>query len=124
MNIEKLEFGTMLDQTQKGNFEASATSWSGRPDPDQNAYDQNVTAGPQNYSKYSNPQVDKLLQDARKELDLGKRKVIYDQAVTIINEELPYIYLYHENNVFGISNQVKGFELVSDGLIRTVKLSK
>ena len=124
MNIEKLEFGTMLDQTQKGNFEASATSWSGRPDPDQNIYDQNVTGGAQNYSKYSNPQVDKLLQDARKELDSGKRKVIYDQAMTIINEELPYIYMYHENNVFGISNQVKGFELVSDGLIRTVKLSK
>jgi len=124
MNIEKLEFGTMLDQTQKGNFEASATSWSGRPDPDQNVYDQNVTAGPQNYSKYSNPQVDKLLQDARKELDSGKRKVIYDQAMAIINEELPYIYLYHENNVFGISNKVKGFELISDGLIRTVKLSK
>lgn len=124
MNIEKLEFGTMLDQTQKGNFEASGTSWSGRPDPDQNIYDQNVTNGPQNYSKYSNPQIDKLLADARVELDPTKRKAIYDQAEKILNEELPYIYMYHENNVFGISNHVKGFDYVSDGLIRTAKMWK
>ncbi|MHB1654645.1 MAG: ABC transporter substrate-binding protein [Desulfitobacteriaceae bacterium] len=124
MTIEKLEFGTMLDQTTKGNFEASALGWSGRLDPDQNIYDAFVTGAPRNYSAYSNPKVDKLLKDARKELDNGKRKALYDQAMTILNDELPYIYFYHENNVFGFSKHVQGFEAVPDGMIRPVKMWK
>ncbi|WP_039944227.1 ABC transporter substrate-binding protein [Thermicanus aegyptius] len=124
VNLEKVEFGTLLDQTQKGNYEAAAIGWSGRPDPDQNIYDFYVTGGPQNYSFYSNAEVDRLLDEARAELDEAKRKTIYDQAMKIINEEVPYIYLYHDHNVFGISKSVDGFQYVPDGLIRTVGISK
>ncbi|TGE38690.1 peptide ABC transporter substrate-binding protein [Desulfosporosinus fructosivorans] len=124
MNIEKLEFGTLLDQSIKGNFEASAVSWSGRPDPDQNIYDDVITNGSMNYGRYSNPQIDGLMKDARIEQDPAKRKVIYDQAMTILNEELPYIFFYHENNVFGLSKHIQGFVPISDGLIRTVSIFK
>lgn len=124
MNIEKLEFGTLLDQTTKGNFETSALGWSGRPDPDQNIYDDVITKGSMNYGGYSNPQIDQLMKAARTEQDPVKRKTIYDQAMTILSVDLPYIYFYHENNVFGLSNHVKGFVPISDGLIRTVSMYK
>lgn len=124
LSIEKLEFGTLLDQTTKGNFQASALGWSGRPDPDQNLYDDVITKGPMNYGGYSNPKVDELMKAARKEQDPAKRKVIYDQVMTILNVELPYIYFYHENNVFGLTKHVQGFVPISDGLIRTVAMYK
>src|SRR5207244_5947384 len=61
MQIEKVEFGTLLDQLQKGNYQAAALGWSGRPDPDQNIYDFFVTGGAQNDSGLSNPKEDELL---------------------------------------------------------------
>ena len=39
--------------------------WSGRIDPDGNSYIFLHTKAPQNYSAYSNPEVDKALDDAR-----------------------------------------------------------
>lgn len=124
VNLEKVEFGTLLEQGKTGNYEALQLGWSGRPDPDQNMYDFYVTKGAQNYSQYSNPQVDKLLQDARIGADDQARKASYDQAMKILLDEVPYIYFYHDHNVFGISKAVHGFKYVSDGLIRTVNLSK
>ena len=124
MTIEKIEFGAMLDQASKGNFEAVALGWSGRPDPDQNIYDDVVTKASLNYGGYSNPQVDKLMKDARIELDPVKRTAIYTDAMKIVNDELPYIYFYFENNVLGLTKKVQGFNYVSDGLIRTATISK
>ncbi|MBL0385272.1 ABC transporter substrate-binding protein [Tumebacillus sp. ITR2] len=124
VNLEKVEFGTLLDQSKNGNFEAVQLGWSGRPDPDQNLYDWDVSNGAQNYSRYSNSQVDSLLNDARLEGDSTKRKDLYEKAMKILNDENPYVYLYHSNNVFGLSKSVQGFTYVPDGLIRTVNLSK
>jgi peptide/nickel transport system substrate-binding protein len=124
VNLEKVEFGALIEQTKSGNYEASAIGWSGRTDPDLNIYDFTVTGGSGNYSGYSNPTVDKLLNDARGESDESKRKALYDEAMKTLNDEVPYVYLYHDHNVFGISKSVQGFEYVPDGLIRTAKLSK
>jgi peptide/nickel transport system substrate-binding protein len=124
MNIEMIEFGTLLDQAIKGDFQAAALGWSGRPDPDQNIYDDVFTGASLNYSRYSNPEVDKLVSDARRELDPEKRKAIYDEVMDILTDELPYIFTYHENNVICHSNNVHGFSYVSDGLIRTVGMWK
>ena len=124
VNLEKVEFGALLEQTKTGNYEAAQLGWSGRPDPDLNIYDFNVTGAPQNYSAYSNPAIDKVLAEARGENDQNKRKALYDEAMKILNDEVPYIYFYHDNNVFGLSKGVQGFKYVPDGLIRTVGLSK
>ncbi len=124
VNLEKLEFGTLIDRSQKGIFEASQLGWSGRPDPDQNVYDFFVTDGAQNDGKFSSKEVDQLFMDARAESDEAQRKAMYDKAFMIINEEVPYVYFYHSHNIFGISKSVKGFTYVPDGMIRTVNLSR
>ncbi|ASS74141.1 peptide ABC transporter substrate-binding protein [Tumebacillus algifaecis] len=124
VNLEKVEFGTMLEQAKTANYEAVAIGWSGRPDPDLNIYDFAVTGSSNNYPRYSNKEVDRILGEARVEGDQAKRKAKYDEAMRILNDEVPYIYFYHDHNVFGLSNSVEGFTYVPDGLIRTVKLSK
>ncbi len=124
MQIEKVEFGTLLDQLEQGNFEAGAVGWSGRPDPDQNIYDVFATGAPRNDSRYSNPQVDELLNQARRESDEAKRKALYDEVMQIAHEEVPYVFLYQPNNVFGMRANVTGFTYVPDGIIRTAQLNK
>lgn len=124
MKIEKVEFGTMLEQMENGNFQAGQLGWSGRPDPDQNIYNFFITGGSNNDANYSNPKVDELLKQARQETDEAKRKALYDQVMQILHEDVPYVYIYHSNNVFGLNANVTGFTYIPDGIIRTANLNK
>jgi peptide/nickel transport system substrate-binding protein len=98
--------------------------WSGRPDPDQNIYDFFVTGSKNNYEAYSNPKVDSLLAKARKDLNSKTRKKIYDQVMTILHKDVPYVFTYHANNIFAYSNKLKGFQYVPDGIIRAYNITK
>ncbi|MBV9562529.1 MAG: ABC transporter substrate-binding protein, partial [Bradyrhizobium sp.] len=59
------ELATALKQAEAGEYQAFLLDWSGRIDPDGNSYIFHRTKAPQNYSAYSNPEVDKALDDAR-----------------------------------------------------------
>ncbi|HEY8393939.1 MAG TPA: ABC transporter substrate-binding protein [Thermaerobacter sp.] len=124
MEIQQVEFGSLLDDTDNGNYEAAALGWSGRPDPDGNIYPWLYTGGSQNDSRYSNPDVDRLLDRARQVLDMNQRVELYRQALEIVHRDAPYIYLYYPKNVRAYSAAVKGFVLYPDGIIRTEQLSK
>jgi peptide/nickel transport system substrate-binding protein len=124
MQIEKVEFGTLLDQMDKHNFQAGALGWSGRPDPDQNIFDFFITDGKNNNAGYSNPQVDDLLKAARSESDEAKRKADYDKVMDILHDEVPYVFLYHPNNAFGMKSSLTGFTYVPDGIIRVASMQK
>ncbi|MCR8632879.1 ABC transporter substrate-binding protein [Paenibacillus radicis (ex Xue et al. 2023)] len=124
VKLEKIEFGQLLEKLDKHNFEAVQNGWSGRPDPDQNIYRFVSTGQVNNYSVYSNKKVDELLNAARTESAIAKRKALYDDTMRILNDEIPEIFLYHEANLMGFSKEVKGFTYVPDGLIRTATLSK
>jgi peptide/nickel transport system substrate-binding protein len=126
VKLERLEFGTLLEQSHNHDFQALFLGWSGRIDPDLNIYGFMVTDGDFNDSDYSNPEVDKLLEEARTTLDEGKRKELYDQIMEILHEDVPYVYLYHNNSTtdFAFQGNVTGFEAYPDGILRTAKLGK
>jgi peptide/nickel transport system substrate-binding protein len=118
MKIEQLEFGKLLQDLTSHAFVALRIGWSGRPDPDQNVYNQVRTNGSGNYVRYSNPKVDELLDAARAEASQDRRKTLYAQVTRLLAEDAPYIWLHHDAEVKVWSQQVKGFEHLSDGMIR------
>lgn len=124
MNIQPEDFGTLLSDGGKHNFQAMDLGWSGRPDPDQNIYDFFVTGSKNNYEAYSNATVDSLLAKARKTLKSSKRRALYDQVMSILHKDVPYVFTYHGNNVFAYSSKLTGFEYVPDGIIRAYRISK
>ncbi|MDQ2787802.1 MAG: ABC transporter substrate-binding protein, partial [Chloroflexota bacterium] len=63
-----------------------------------------------NYGHYSNPQIDALLVQGRATPDRAKRKQIYTQLATILNEELPWIYLWSPNSIHGLTKRLQGFK--------------
>jgi len=126
VELEQVEFGTLLEQNESGNFEAMLLGWSGRIDPDLNIYDFVVTDGNFNASGYSNPEVDKLLNEARTTSDRARRKELYDQVMEILHEEVPYVFLFHSNLTtdFAMQPTVQGFEPYPDGILRLAGVSK
>jgi peptide/nickel transport system substrate-binding protein len=118
MKIELLEFGKLLADLNGHNFVALRLGWSGRPDPDGNAHPFLHSKGGLNRVRYGNPKMDELLDAARTEADQGKRKALYAQVTRLAVEEAPYIFLYHDAEIKVWSDAVKGFEHLSDGMMR------
>jgi len=52
-----------------------------------------------NYTHYSNPQVDAWLAESRSALDLAARQGIYQQIEAQVQDDAPFISLYHPNTV-------------------------
>lgn len=58
---------------------------------------------------YSNPEVDALLDEARSTIDPAARQAAYAEAIAIIWEEAPWLFLYSEVQVTAIRKNVSGF---------------
>jgi peptide/nickel transport system substrate-binding protein len=122
LRIRVTELATALKQAEAGEYQAFILDWSGRIDPDGNAYIFHKTKAPQNYSAYSNPDVDKALDDARLVTDLAQRKSIYEKMAKSIVEDDPIIYLYHRRNLIAHTTRLEGYKAIPDGLVRVVGL--
>ena len=56
--------------------------------------------------EFKNEELDRLLEEGRKELDQEKRKEIYKEVQAIVNDQLPYIFLYSRNNVQAMNKRI------------------
>jgi peptide/nickel transport system substrate-binding protein len=71
---------------------------------------------------YSNPELDKLLTDGAATADVQKRAPLYQRAAEILNDELPWIVIAHEDNVWGVSSHLNGFEAAAANTRATMGL--
>ncbi|HEX3348882.1 MAG TPA: ABC transporter substrate-binding protein [Acetobacteraceae bacterium] len=121
--IQQMEFASSLDVAERGDFEAYNVGWSGRPDPDGNLWNFLHTGAPLNYPGYSNPDVDKWLDEARQVTDIGQRRDLYAKVAAQTETDLPIMYLDVPKNIVGMSAKVSGFVPVPDGMIRLTGLT-
>lgn len=118
VQIEPTEFASSLDVTDAGRFEAFQLGWSGRVDPDGNIASFLRTRGSLNISGYSDPEVDKLISDARTNPDVAERKRLYGELVGKLHEDWPLIYLWRQKNILGVSSKLGKVEMFGDGIVR------
>jgi peptide/nickel transport system substrate-binding protein len=118
VNIRQLDVSTWLDEQANGNFDAFLWSWIGNLDPSDFYYAQHHSGGGFNAQGYSNPDVDALLDQAGAETDNDARKVLYDDAATLIVDDASYVYLYNPEIVQGFSPGVEGYTVRGDAAIR------
>lgn len=62
----------------------------------------------QNYTRFSNPDVDKLIDDAGSTIDLDKRRAAYAQALKLLNDGVPIIWLYDRQSIDAFRSNVGG----------------
>ena len=113
--IETVEWGAFLDGTARGDHEMYLLGWGTvTRDPDYGMYELISTStmgAAGNRSFYSNPTVDKLLEEGKTELDPEKRKAIYKEIQEIIRKDIPmYMIIYPLQNVVTQKN-IKNFKL-------------
>ena len=114
VKIETLEWGTYVQKTGEGEFQAYLGGWvSGTSDADIVLYpllDSKSIGASGNRARYSNPDFDKEVEMARTVLNPDERKEHYKNAQLIIQEDAPLINLYNKNENIGINKRILGFE--------------
>ncbi len=108
------EWAEWLELEGNFNYDAYICSWNGLIDADQYYYLQHHTGLVFNFTGYSNPEFDDLVDAGRETADFDARYDIYSQANQILVDDAPYIYMYNKSEIRAYSPAVQGFVVRSD----------
>ena len=105
---------------QKSQHQVALLGWLNIVDPDRLMYSQFHSKGTLNWSKYNNPALDKLLDDAREALDINVRKAAYGKAAQILADEVPYYVLSYQGYQVFYSKALGAVKANPRGYLRDV----
>ncbi|MFJ7745045.1 ABC transporter substrate-binding protein [Peribacillus sp. NPDC097295] len=111
-NIMTYEWAAYLEKVQAGEAPSFMLGWTGdNGDADNFLYTllDKDTIGSNNYSRYANEEVHKLLIEAQSTADEAKRNELYGKAQEIIHEEAPWVPLVHSLPQLAGTKTIKGF---------------
>lgn len=115
VKIQVLEYGAYIEATAKGEHQVAIGGWgnaTGDGDYNQyNLFNSKSQGAAGNSAFYSNPEVDKLIESARKESDSEKRKELYSQAQKIEREDVPYVPIRNYEHLAVYGKSVNGLWL-------------
>ncbi|HOK40130.1 MAG TPA: ABC transporter substrate-binding protein, partial [bacterium] len=121
VQIKMYEWGTFYGDVVKGNFEMFQLTWVGVTEPDiyyMVFHSSNIPPNGANRGRYKNPIIDKLVEEARYELNIEKRKKIYSEIQKIIAEDEPYVSLWYNSNICILNNRIKNYKLHPTGNLK------
>ena len=100
MSIQVMEWSTFLSKIANREFEALYIGWyfgleGLDPDPKELWHSESSLSGGSNYMGYSNPEVDRLIEEGRKEMNRAKRVEIFKQVYKQIAEDHPILLLFY-----------------------------
>lgn len=104
---EPVEWNTLLAMlTENFDYDVIVVGFRWGVDPDQKAmWHTDAYQAGFNMNKYSNPDLDKILDDALATLDQEERKALYFEMQRILAEELPNAILYFRQSTAAISER-------------------
>jgi peptide/nickel transport system substrate-binding protein len=73
-------------------------------------------------SCYSNPEIDRLADQARGELDVAKRKALYKRIASILNEDAAWVVLFEYEDLYATSKRLR-WHPRGDEFIRAYEMS-
>lgn len=101
MNIKLLEWNTFITKLDESQFDAVVLAWSGGSvdlDPKQIWHSANAVKGGSNFIGYKNPEVDRLIDQARGEMDKQKRIPLLREVYRKIAEDAPYTFMFNRKH--------------------------
>ncbi|MDC7225763.1 MAG: ABC transporter substrate-binding protein [Spirochaetales bacterium] len=106
VKIQLVDWSTWISDVYKGGkYDMTVIGHTGKLDPDGtlNGY------GAGKYVKWNNEETAALLKKAATVVGYENRKPLYDQALDIMAQEVPFVYLGSSTRQTGIRNNVEGF---------------
>jgi peptide/nickel transport system substrate-binding protein len=120
IDVRSYEFATLYADILKGNFQMYSLQWVGGAlaDPDilrRIFHSQQVPPAGFNRGHFSDPEVDRVIDEASRATDYESRKRLYGDVQKLIAEAAPYISLWHRTNFALSDSQIAGITLTPQG---------
>jgi peptide/nickel transport system substrate-binding protein len=117
LNIKQETFTTLVTDFQTKHYQTLLIGWTGSVDPDGVVYAMFTTHGGFDYTGYSNPQVDSLLNAARTTTDQTERAKDYQAAQKLIVQDAPCAFLTWSAVAQATSSKVKNYQLLPSAVM-------
>ncbi|MCA0401811.1 MAG: ABC transporter substrate-binding protein [Proteobacteria bacterium] len=108
------ELGQFVQDWRNSNFDAFVSTNAGSPDPDDTFFRTFKTGGSTNVFKYSNADLDKLLDSARAEGNAATRKASYNKVQAMLACEGPISFLTYGQLFTAMRANVTGFDIIAN----------
>ena len=118
IRMENFEWGTFYTDLSRGNFHIALLKWVGVVDPDIYRMAFHSREHPprgRNRGLYTHPALDRLLEQGKKTFPFRERKLIYDQVQKILQEDIAFVPLWHEESVSVVKNSILNYRLSKRG---------
>lgn len=122
MTIETAELNTLFDELRRGNFQIFYGQWvGGNQDPiffkDLFASSEipTETRASRNRSRYSNKELDALLEEAINTFDREKAKELYARIQEIVSRDVPVLPLWYQANIVIAQKNVGNIKVDASG---------
>ncbi|MCY3834784.1 MAG: ABC transporter substrate-binding protein [Chloroflexi bacterium] len=112
--INAPEWAEWLELEGNYRYDGYICSWNGLVDVEHYYYLQHRTDEVFNFTGYSDPDFDALVEQGRQVSDFDERYAIYEQANQILVDAVPYVYFYNPAFTRAMSPNVQGYVLRSD----------
>ncbi len=118
--IRTVEWAAFIREfVNKGRFDAVILGWTITQDPDifQIWHSSQAHDGGLNFTHYRNPEVDKILEEARAIPERDKRIKLYAKLQEILDKEQPYCFLFVPYALPVVQKRFKGIEPALAGIM-------
>jgi peptide/nickel transport system substrate-binding protein len=121
VELKNQELGQFVQDWRNSNFELFASANAGFPDPDDYFYRTFRTGGSSNVFKYSDAEIDALLDKARSLQDQAARKAAYDQVQSKIACSGPAAHIAYSTLFSAARNNLQGYEIMPNRLLTSLR---
>ncbi|WNB74970.1 peptide-binding protein [Methylomonas koyamae] len=112
------EWPVMLENLDKKDFDAITLGWTSSIETDlyQAFHSSQAISKGDNFIGYQNPELDKLIDAARRTVDEGKRMPLWQQAERILYEDQPYTFLMRRKSLLFVDKRIHNLQMTKLGL--------
>jgi peptide/nickel transport system substrate-binding protein len=118
VSLQGKQIGAVLDDLFGSKFQALMIDWGGRIDEALVFPAFFGTGGGNNFGKYTNPEVDRVVTAAGEGADIAARSRLYQQAQKLITEDSAHVWLTVPSELKAYSRRVRGFVNFGDWRLR------
>jgi peptide/nickel transport system substrate-binding protein len=119
LELKPMEIATLFSDLTQGNFQLSTLRWIGvNSDPEFFEFvfsSKRVPPAGANRGRYRNAALDALMDQARNETDLSKRKKLFSEIQKEVAVDAPYLSLWYQDNICVHRKRVSNVQLSATG---------
>lgn len=113
LELATIEPSVAIQRILSGNYQSAYLGFDldNDPDPFNILHSSQFPPRGQNFVYFSNRDIDRLIETARREMDRSKRKEMYWRIHELVADEQPYTWTIQVSSKWGLSKRVRGVEL-------------